>query len=340
MPGAGRRKNERGPVVFLMGPTGAGKTALAMDAVSRLPMEIINVDSALVYRGLEIGAACPTKEELAKAPHRLLGFRDPSEPYSAADFRTDALAEIEDIQRRGKVPLLVGGTMLYFKALADGLAPMPPADPAVRAEIAALAEREGWPAVHAALARVDPASAGRLKPGDRQRLQRALEVYRLTGEPLSAFHARHETRAEALEQGFYRFSGLPSPVLSLAVAPPREELHRRIEQRFHAMLRDGLLEEVERLFHRGDLHENLPAIKAVGYRQVWAYLDGQWDYPTMVEKGIIATRQLAKRQLTWLRKWPGLQWYDSTEENQRKACAARLAQVCKSVFSSGENDLG
>lgn len=321
------------PVILLMGPTGAGKTELAIQAAETLPVALINVDSALVYEGLDIGAARPSAEELARAPHRLMGFRDPARPYSAADFRADALAEIEAISAAGRIPLLVGGTMLYFKALVEGLAPLPEADPAVRARITALAEREGWPAVHRELARVDPPSADRLKPTDRQRLQRALEVFRLTGRPLSAFHGEHDTTATPLGDGFFRFPGLDRPVLSLAVVPPRPELHRRIEQRFLAMLDAGLVEEVAALRQRGDLHAELPALKAVGYRQVWRYLEGDWDYPTMVEKGIIATRQLAKRQLTWLRKWPGVETYDNTRDEGRIACKERLAGVCKTVFS-------
>jgi len=322
------------PVLLLMGPTCSGKTALAIEAVQSLPIEIINVDSALVYQGLNIGAARPTEEELALAPHRLLGFRDLTEPYSAADFRADALRHIEQIHANGKLPLLVGGTVLYFKALVEGLAPLPEADPQVRAEIAALADAQGWPAVHQALAEVDPVTAARLKPTDRQRLQRALEVFRLTGRPLSAFHAEHHTTVIKNRDGLSQFSGLPYPVLSLALAPrDRGWLHEQIALRFRAMLDAGLLAEVEGLRQQTQLHPALPGIRAVGYRQVWEYLDGQYDYDTMVERGIIATRQLAKRQFTWLRKWPDLQWFDSNDLSQRKALFELLAKNCKSVFS-------
>ncbi len=322
------------PVLLLMGPTCSGKTALAIEAAQALPIEIINVDSALVYRGLDIGAARPSDEELAAAPHRLLGFRDLDAPYSAADFRADALREIEQIHANGKLPLLVGGTILYFKALVEGLAPLPEADPAVRADIAALAEHEGWPAVHAALAQVDPVSAERLNPTDRQRLQRALEVYRITGRPLSAFHADHHTTVTQNRDGLSEFSDLPWPVYSAALLPPdRAWLHRMIEQRFRQMLEQGLVEEVQALRQLPGIHRDLPAMKAVGYRQVWDYLDGQYDYDSMVERGIIATRQLAKRQFTWLRKWPYLDGFDSNDASQRQALVEQLAKICKSVFS-------
>ncbi|MEQ3637272.1 tRNA (adenosine(37)-N6)-dimethylallyltransferase MiaA [uncultured Alcanivorax sp.] len=322
------------PILLLMGPTCSGKTALAIEAAQTLPVEIINVDSALVYKGLNIGAARPTEEELALAPHRLLGFRDLTEPYSAADFRADALKHIEQIHNNGKLPLLVGGTVLYFKALVEGLAPLPEADPVVRAEIAALADAQGWPAVHQALAEVDPVTAARLKPTDKQRLQRALEVFRLTGRPLAAFHAEHDKTLTKSRDGLSQFSGLPYPVLSTALAPQdRAWLHEQIALRFRAMLDSGLQEEVEALRQQPQLNADLPGIRAVGYRQMWEYLDGMYGYDSMVERGIIATRQLAKRQFTWLRKWPELQWFDSNDRSQRDALFGLLAKNCKSVFS-------
>ncbi len=322
------------PILLLMGPTCSGKTALAIEAAQTLPVEIINVDSALVYKGLNIGAARPTEEELALAPHRLLGFRDLTEPYSAADFRADALKHIEQIHNNGKLPLLVGGTVLYFKALVEGLAPLPEADPVVRAEIAALADAQGWPAVHQALAEVDPVTAARLKPTDKQRLQRALEVFRLTGRPLAAFHAEHDKTLTKSRDGLSQFSGLPYPVLSTALAPQdRAWLHEQIALRFRAMLNSGLQEEVEALRQQPQLNADLPGIRAVGYRQMWEYLDGMYGYDSMVERGIIATRQLAKRQFTWLRKWPELQWFDSNDRSQRDALFGLLAKNCKSVFS-------
>ncbi|MED5238403.1 MAG: tRNA (adenosine(37)-N6)-dimethylallyltransferase MiaA [Pseudomonadota bacterium] len=330
---AGRRTPDALPVLLLMGPTCSGKTALAIEAAQSLPIEIINVDSALVYRQLDIGAARPTPEELAVAPHRLLGFRDITDPYSAADFRADALREIQAVHDNGKLPLLVGGTILYFKALVEGLAPLPEADPEVRAEIAALAEREGWPAVHAALQAVDPVTAARLNPTDRQRLQRALEVFRVTGRPLSAFHADHHTAVTLRGDGLSQFSALSWPVYSAALAPAdRGWLHAMIEKRFDAMLAQGLVQEVRGLREMPGVHRDLPAVKAVGYRQVWDYLSGDYDQPMMVQKGVIATRQLAKRQYTWLRKWPNLAWFDSNNEQQRNALSGQLAKICKSVF--------
>ncbi len=322
------------PILLLMGPTCSGKTALAIEAAQTLPIEIINVDSALVYRQLDIGAARPTPDELAVAPHRLLGFRELTEPYSAADFRADALREIRAVHDNGKLPLLVGGTILYFKALVEGLAPLPEADEQVRGEIAALAEREGWSAVHAILQQVDPVTAERLKPTDRQRLQRALEVFRITGRPLSAFHAEHHTAVTLGSDGLSRFSGLPWPVYSAALAPQdRSWLHDMIAKRFDAMLAAGLVDEVRALQALPGVYRDLPAIKAVGYRQVWDYLLGEYDEEEMVQKGVVATRQLAKRQYTWLRKWPNLEWFDSNNEQQRNALYGQLANICNSVFS-------
>lgn len=322
------------PVIFLMGPTCAGKTALAVELVQRLPLEIINVDSALVYDGLEIGAARPEPEVLARAPHRLLGFRDPAQPYSAAQFRDDALREIADIHAAGKVPLLVGGTMLYVKALVQGLAPLPAADPQVRAALEAEAAQKDWPALHAQLAEVDPVTAARLKPNDGQRIQRALEVYRVSGESLSAHHAR-QADVSLSDSELGHTPAFPYTPFYLAIAPPsRALLHERIAQRFRQMLDDGLIDEVQALRQRGDLSADLPAIKSVGYRQVWAYLDGQYDVETLVERGIVATRQLAKRQFTWLRGWPALHWLDSEDPEVVEQAMSLLAPVLESVFSS------
>jgi len=317
-----------------MGPTCSGKTGAAIALAQRLPFEIINVDSALVYRGLEIGAARPSPEELAQAPHRLLGFLDPTEPYSAARFREDALAEIADIHAAGRIPLLVGGTMLYFKALQQGLANMPAADPVLRAEMEAVAAEKGWPELHRQLAEVDPEAAARLKPNDGQRIQRALEVFRLTGQSLSDLH--RQQRSVALSDSADN-DKVPFPynTKSFALAPAsRALLHERIALRFHAMLDAGLVEEVEKLRARGDLRRELPAIKAVGYRQVWDYLDGQYGYAEMVERGIIATRQLAKRQFTWLRGWPELEWFDSDAPDLTEQLERSLAPLVDSVFSS------
>ncbi|WP_237059547.1 tRNA (adenosine(37)-N6)-dimethylallyltransferase MiaA [Microbulbifer sediminum] len=280
-----------------MGPTASGKTDLAMAISDQLPVELISVDSALVYRGLDIGSAKPDAGELARYPHRLIDICDPAESYSAGDFRRDALAAMAEISAAGRIPLLVGGTMLYFRALWEGMAELPPADPAVRAEIEARAAREGWPALHAELAQVDPELAAQLHPNHSVRIERGLEVYRLTGRPLSELR-REQARDPVRDH--YR-------VTQLALLPrDRALLHRRIEQRFRQMLARGFVDEVRALRARGDLHGDLPAIRAVGYRQVWQYLAGELDYEEMVEAGIAATRQLAKRQLTWLRRWPDL----------------------------------
>lgn len=285
------------PAICLMGPTACGKTRVAVELAQEFPVEIISVDSALVYRGLDIGAGKPDTAMLASAPHRLIDIRDPADPYSAADFRADALREMREIVSRGRIPLLVGGTMLYFKALRDGLAAMPSADPEVRERILALAAAEGWQAVHARLAAVDPASALRIHPNDPQRLQRALEVYEISGRPLSTLH--NPQRSETV-------GDLPCRLVFLALIPERAALHRVIALRFANMLQAGFIEEVVALRARGDLHPQLPAIRSVGYRQVWEYLDGKYDHTNMVDKALAATRQLAKRQHTWLRSWPAL----------------------------------
>ncbi|WP_055128698.1 tRNA (adenosine(37)-N6)-dimethylallyltransferase MiaA [Pseudomonas mediterranea] len=300
------------PAIFLMGPTAAGKTDLAIELTKVLPCELISVDSALVYRGMDIGTAKPSKALLAEFPHRLIDILDPAEAYSAADFRRDALQAMADITARGKIPLLVGGTMLYYKALIDGLADMPAADPDVRAQIEEEAARLGWQALHEQLAVIDPESAARIHPNDPQRLSRALEVYRVSGQSMTALRQRQSAQStEAAASGLQQ---LPYTVANLAIAPAnRQVLHRRIEQRFTLMLEQGFIDEVVALRERSDLHAGLPSIRAVGYRQVWDYLDGKLTSAEMQERGIIATRQLAKRQFTWLRSWTDLHWLDSLD---------------------------
>ncbi len=299
------------PYIALAGPTAAGKTAAALAIAQAHDCEIISVDSALVYRGMDIGTAKPSAAELSSVPHHLINIRDPLQAYSAADFVRDASALIADIAARGKLPLLVGGTMLYFKALADGLDAMPAADPAVRAALEDEALQKGWPAMHAELARVDPVTAARLAPGDSQRIQRALEVFRLSGQPLSNFHARQnatKTGAAPAHQTGAR---------SLISLEPAERgwLHDRIAQRFDAMLAQGFVDEVRTLRARGDLHPDLPSMRCVGYRQAWQVLDAHAarggdgvlnaaEQSSLRALGIIATRQLAKRQITWLRASP------------------------------------
>jgi tRNA dimethylallyltransferase len=293
--------------IGLAGPTASGKTAAALAVAAEHAVEIISVDSALVYRDMDIGTAKPTPEELSHVPHHLVNIRDPLQAYSAAEFVRDARALIVDITARGKLPLLVGGTMLYFKALAQGLDDMPPADPQVRAAIEEEAQAEGWPALHATLAAVDPVTAQRLAPADSQRIQRALEVFRLTGLPLSHFHARSSAmKNEAVSA----VSTGASALISLEPAD-RAWLHVRIAQRFDTILAQGLVDEVRALRARGDLHPDLPSMRCVGYRQTWEALDSDplLQSPaalgTLREKGIAATRQLAKRQITWLRSMPG-----------------------------------
>jgi len=282
--------DHRPPAIFLMGPTASGKTALACELADRFPVDLVSVDSALVYRELDIGSAKPDRATLARYPHELIDIRDPAEPYSAADFRTDALVAMERISAKGRVPLLVGGTGLYFRALQRGLSDLPEANPALRETLAAEAATIGWGAMHARMAALDPVAGARIRPGDAQRIQRALEVMSLSGRTLTEL----QTGGSA--------ERLPWRVLKLALLPAnRKPLHERIATRFDAMLADGFLDEVRRLRDRGDLVPDLPAIRAVGYRQAWEYLDGQGDATEFRNRGIYATRQLAKRQITWLR---------------------------------------
>nr|WP_240161251.1 tRNA (adenosine(37)-N6)-dimethylallyltransferase MiaA [Burkholderia sp. Ax-1719] len=286
----------------MLGPTASGKTASALEftAQSRArgrEIEIVSVDSALVYRGMDIGTAKPDAQERAAAVHHLIDIVDPADAYSAANFRADALRVTGEIVARGNVPLLVGGTMLYYKALTQGLNDLPTADAAVRAQLDADAARDGWPALHARLAEVDPPTAARLAPNDSQRIQRALEIYLLTGQPMSTLLAAPR-QAATDDAARYRF-------VPIALEPSdRSVLHKRIEQRFDAMLANGLLDEVKTLRARGDLNADMPSMRCVGYRQAWEYLDGEIDYATMRDKGVFATRQLCKRQLTWLRAMP------------------------------------
>jgi tRNA dimethylallyltransferase len=301
------------PAVFLMGPTASGKTALAVALAERFPLEIISVDSALVYRGLDVGSAKPDAATLARAPHHLIDVRDPAETYSVAAFRDDALRLMADIAARGRVPFLVGGTMLYFRALLQGLDDLPRADAALRRTLEAAAAARGWPALHADLAAVDPLTAARLAPNDAQRIGRALEIFHLSGRPMSALLARAERV-------------LPYRALQLALVPSdRAELHRRIAARFDAMLDAGLLDEVRRLRADPRLTADRPAMRAVGYRQAWAFLDGLIGIDALRERGIAATRQLAKRQLTWLRSWPDATVLDCLAADLEAQAAARVA---------------
>ncbi|SFI44228.1 tRNA dimethylallyltransferase [Pseudomonas syringae] len=314
------------PAIFLMGPTAAGKTDLAIELSKVLPCELISVDSALVYRGMDIGTAKPSKTQLAEHPHRLIDILDPAQSYSAADFRSDALAAMAEITARGNIPLLVGGTMLYFKALLDGLADMPAADAQVRAQLEADAQAFGWQALHDQLAVVDPVSAARIHPNDPQRLIRALEVYRVSGMSMTAH--REQQTAQSTEAAASGRQQLPYTVANLAIAPAdRKVLHQRIALRFEQMLDQGFLDEVLALRSRGDLHSGLPSIRAVGYRQVWDHLDGKLTRDEMQERGIIATRQLAKRQFTWLRSWEDLNWLDSLASDNLSRALKYLGSV-------------
>jgi len=293
---------EQLPVICLMGPTASGKTALAMALCDALPCDIVSVDSALIYCNMDIGTAKPTKNELIAYPHHLINLRDASESYSAADFCRDALVKIESIKAKGRIPLLVGGTMMYFKSLIEGISPLPAADEKIRAEITEEANRLSWQALHDELARIDPTSAQRIHPNDPQRLIRAIEVYRITGNTLTQLTQKKGDK-------------LAGNVLQLAITPEeRSTLHQRIELRFKQMISQGFEDEVKQLKSRKDLHEDLPSIRCVGYRQMWQYLNNEFDHDDMIFRGVCATRQLAKRQLTWLRNWPDLHWLTTDDK--------------------------
>ncbi|RBP84363.1 tRNA (adenosine(37)-N6)-dimethylallyltransferase MiaA [Marinomonas rhizomae] len=291
-------------VVCLMGPTASGKTGLAVELAEHHNFEIISVDSALVYKGMDIGTAKPDAGLLARAPHRLIDIIDPLESYSAADFVLDAVEHSKEIIAKGKTPLLVGGTMMYFNALQKGLAEMPQADAELRALIESEAAEKGWLALHEELQKIDPEAASRIHPNDPQRLQRAIEVYRLTGKTMTQFWAQQETVS------------LPFSMINMAVMPKeRSVLHERIEQRFYDMMDQGFLSEVEHFYHRGDLTIDMPSMRCVGYRQLWQYLDGVDLLDDAIFKGVVASRQLAKRQLTWLRGWENLMIFDSLSKD-------------------------
>jgi tRNA dimethylallyltransferase len=305
----------RPPAILLMGPTGSGKTDLAAGLVARLPLEIVSVDAAMVYRGLDIGTAKPSAELLARAPHRLIDLVDPAESYSAARFLADAGAAMAEIAAQGRVPLLVGGTMLYFRALQSGLAKLPAADPGLRQRLEARAAVEGWPALHAELARRDPAAARRIQPNDRQRIQRALEVIERSGRPLSV-QLDEDLRGAA--------NGADLPIV-LAPAQ-RTALFARIAARFDAMLRRGFVDEVRGLRIRGDLHAGLPSMRLIGYRQLWRHLEGELTLAQATDQAVAATRQLARRQFTWLRAEPGATWFDAGDPEAHERIAARVAE--------------
>ncbi|ASD68020.1 tRNA (adenosine(37)-N6)-dimethylallyltransferase MiaA [Pseudoalteromonas piscicida] len=295
------------PVITLMGPTAAGKTALAIELCQALNTEIISVDSALVYKGMDIGTAKPSAQEQAMAPHHLIDIIDPAQSYSVAEFRADAIKLIDDFHQRGKVPILVGGTMMYFKGLIEGLSPLPEADTEVRAILEREADQMGWPALHQQLKNIDPEAAAKISENDSQRINRALEVYRISGKTMTQLQ---QSKQDALPYQFHQFAIAPSD---------RKALHERIEKRFKIMLDEGFKNEVLALYQRKDLHPDLPSIRCVGYRQMWEYLAGECDYNEMVFKGVAATRQLAKRQLTWLRGWQDVTWLDTDgQENLQR----------------------
>jgi len=295
-----------------MGPTASGKTALAMALCDALPCDIISVDSALIYQKMDIGTAKPTIDELAKYPHRLINLRDPLQSYSAADFCQDALVEIAKIRANNRIPLLVGGTMMYFKSLIEGISPLPTANSDIRKQIESEATEQSWEVMHKQLTDIDPVSAQRIHPNDPQRITRALEVFRLTGNTLTQLT---QIKGDKLEGDVLQFA---------ITTQERSSLHARIALRFQQMIAQGFEQEVIKLKERGDLHENLPSIRCVGYRQMWQYLEGKNDHKEMVFRGVCATRQLAKRQLTWLRSWPDLHWLTTDDETN-------LSQVLAAV---------
>ena len=304
--------SQTGPVVAIMGPTASGKTGLALELAKHIPAEIISVDSALVYRHMDIGTAKPTHEEMAIAPHWLVDIIEPNEAYSVAEFVKDATRLIGEIHSRGKLPILAGGTIMYFNALINGISPLPKSDTKIRDDIAREAEEKGWQVLHDELAVIDPVAAARIHPNDPQRLTRALEVYRSSGQTLTHWQQRATTRC-------------PYNIEQFAIAPQdRAVLHDRIAQRFDLMLEQGLVAEVEKLYQRGDLNEDMPSIRSVGYRQVWQYLNGELSYADMRDRGIIATRQLAKRQLTWLRGWSELTWLDTFAKDNLTKITAKV----------------
>ncbi|SEL81141.1 tRNA dimethylallyltransferase [Colwellia chukchiensis] len=315
MPNSQANNANQPPVICLMGPTASGKTALAMALHDNLPCDIISVDSALVFRDMDIGTAKPSAEELQAYPHQLIDIRDPSESYSAADFCQDAFKAIEKSRANGRIPLLVGGTMMYFKSLIDGISPLPEADQSIRQAIAREAKDKGWLAMHQALEQFDPVAAKRIHPNDPQRLSRAIEVYRKTGHTLTQLTA-------------IKGDKLSGNVLQFAIAPQeRSDLHARIELRFEQMITQGFQQEVAALMHRGDLHLDLPSMRCVGYRQMWQHLQGEYQHDEMIFRGVCATRQLAKRQLTWLRNWQSLQWLSMEDENNLQVILSAVSKL-------------
>lgn len=301
------------PIICLMGPTASGKTPLAIELVQQFPLEIVSVDSAMIYKGMDIGTAKPDAATLKIAPHHLIDILDPKEIYSAGQFREDALKLINDIHARNKIPLLVGGTMLYFRVLQSGLATLPQANPEIREQLLQRANQVGWEALHLELAKLDPIAATRIHPNDSQRIQRALEIFYVTGQPMSSLLTNH------VDLSNY-------DIKYVALMPTdRARLHARIAERFEKMLAQGFVEEVQTLFKRGDLNLNLPAIRAVGYSQIWEHLSGNIAYADMCAQAIAATRQLAKRQITWLRSWPNVNYLES----ESKQLVKEFGEICR-----------